>query len=103
MPGYDGPAELELDGSTLAVGLHLSGQFDPLAGEYAWSGRVDPHPDLTALIDRGGRDVTIRTTAGHEAPASVGESNPWGGYRVTGRGRPPYPVPGETMDVDHDA
>lgn len=100
MSEYAGPAVLMLAGSTIAVQLHLSGRFDPLVGDYTWSGRVDPHPDLAALVDRGGRDVTLRTGDGHEATASVGDLNPWGGYRISGHGRPPYPVERADVDVD---
>ncbi|MFC7742298.1 DUF4873 domain-containing protein [Nocardiopsis composta] len=35
----------------------------------------------------------MRTADGHEASGTLTETNPWGGHRLTGRGRPPFPVP----------
>lgn len=101
MSEYAGPADLVIAGTSIGVDVHLSGQFDPLVGEFAWTGRVDPHPELAELIRSGGRDATLRTRDGHEATCTLGEVNPWGGYRVSGRGRPPYEV--EQEDVHPDA
>lgn len=100
MSEYAGPARLVLDKTAIVVEVHLSGCFDPLVGTYTWTGRVDHHPELADLVSRGGREVTLRTPGGHEAAGSLGEVNPWGGYRVSGSGRPPYPV--ERADVADD-
>lgn len=91
--GYVGPASLVTsDDREIAVRVHLSGRFEPVAGTYQWTGRVDPDPGVTALVEDGEREVVLRTYQ-HQASALLGEANPWGGFRITGRGRPPFPVP----------
>lgn len=96
---YDGPASALLGEEEVAVRVHLSGHFDPLAGGYRWAGRLDPDPRITDLIARGHRRVVIKTPDGHEGTGTVRERNVWGGHRITGSGRPPFSVPEVSAEV----
>lgn len=89
--GYDGPALLVVDGREIAVHARLSGRFEPIAGRYQWAGRVRPCQGLRESL-RPNVGVHVHTEAG-PAEGTVGEEDPWGGFRISGRGRPPFPVP----------
>ena len=69
----------------------LGARFDPLAG--TWCGRAGSPPALPA---RGRLVVSPRRTAAAAAEAT--EPDAWGNTRVTGVGRPPFPV--ELLDGD---
>jgi hypothetical protein len=86
--GYDGPAELVTEGGTLPVQVRLRGGFQPVDGRYHWYGRVSPGDDVDALVEKQAA-VVVRTPHG-EAPARLADRDPWGRYRVTGTGRPPF-------------
>lgn len=89
---YDGPLELRIEATTIMVEAHLSGFFQPIDGTYRWQGRLQPDDDLTALADSVGRgQIEAGLPGGLGVPAKLGEENPWGGYRIHGRGRPPFP------------
>jgi hypothetical protein len=89
--GYDGPAEL-LDGETaVAVRVSLRGHFDPITGKYYWYGRVDATPKVTALVESGAREVTLRTPHGAVSTA-LSDVDPWGRPRVEGFGVAPFEV-----------
>lgn len=89
--GYDGPAEL-VDGDTaVAVSVKLRGHFDPISGRYSWYGRVAASDEVTALVERGARKVTLRTP--HAAvETTLSDVDPWGRPRVDGFGAAPFEV-----------
>ena len=83
--GYEGPVTVTADGEPPRTGTAaLAARFDPLAGHVVWSGRVD-----VALAPRTAVEIT--TTHG-TARAEATEADAWGNTRVTGVGRPPFPV-----------
>ena len=60
--GYDGPAELIVDGDqTVPVTVTLRGHFDPISGSYYWYGRVRADDAVAALVADGAREVVLRT------------------------------------------
>jgi hypothetical protein len=85
---YDGPAELVCDGRALPVTVALRSVFQPIDGRLHWYGRVQHSPAVDDLVSSGQR-VALRTPSG-EAPARLSDVDPWGRYRVTGTGRPPW-------------
>ncbi|MDE3719816.1 DUF4873 domain-containing protein [Nocardiopsis sp. N85] len=72
---------------------HVAGHFSPLTGDYRWSGRLSPSPEVTAAYESGVRAVLVRTPDGHEGTGTLAEANLWGGHPINGSGTPPYPVP----------
>lgn len=91
---YDGPAHLLLQGREVAVSTSLSGHFEPISGRYQWAGRVHPDDALRDVL-RPNIDVRLRIESGGEVEATVREEDPWGGFRISGAGRPPFAVPSE--------
>lgn len=87
--GYEGPVTVVVDGRELPTDAALAARFDPLAGHVVWTGRV-----AAPLAPRA--EVEIRTPHGRSA-AQVTERDVWGNARVTGIGRPPFPV--ELLDA----
>jgi Domain of unknown function (DUF4873) len=92
---YDGPALLVVDGREVAVHARLSGGFEPISGRYQWRGRLRLDDADGDLLRPNAGTVQLRTDGGHVAPAAVREQDPWGGFRVSGEGRPPFAVPTE--------
>lgn len=89
--GFDGEATVTVDGGPpRAVRATLGARFDPLAGHVIWTGRLAA--DLPLRTD------LVLTTPHGSAPAETTERDPWGNTRITGRGRPPFPV--ELLDGD---
>jgi hypothetical protein len=62
----------------------LAARFDPLAGHVVWTGRV-----TAELAPRA--DFAIGTPFGTAGARAV-ERDVWGNTRITGVGRPPFPV-----------
>jgi Domain of unknown function (DUF4873) len=88
--GYDGEVTVTMDGDApRTVRAALAARFDPLAGHVVWTGRL-----ATDLPPRA--SVVIGTPHG-TARAETIERDPWGNTRVTGAGRPPFPV--EVLDA----
>ncbi|UOY02681.1 DUF4873 domain-containing protein [Blastococcus sp. PRF04-17] len=88
--GYDGEVTVTADGAEpLAAHAALAARFDPLAGRVVWNGRLATALPLHA-------SVVIRTTHA-SARAVTTERDHWGNTRVTGVGRPPFPV--ELLDA----
>ncbi|MBP2476533.1 hypothetical protein JOF53_005405 [Crossiella equi] len=87
--GYQGPATLLLDGEELAVEVTLRGYFEPVDGRYHWYGRIAVHEELTGRVGQKRPSVTLRTPDG-EAEGGLSDPDPWGRYRVTGLGKPPF-------------
>ena len=84
---YDGPAVIVVDDAAIAVTVTLRGAFQPLDGHFHWQGRIVATPALDAV--RSGSDVTLRTTYGASG-GKVSDMDPWGRFRVSGTGRPPF-------------
>ena len=82
-----------IKGPSRVVRAALGARFDPLAGTVVWSGRL-----ATALPPR---TRLVLTTPHGSALADATESDPWGNTRVTGMGRPPFPV--ELLDRASEA
>jgi hypothetical protein len=87
--GYDGPAQLLTDDGPVDVEVRLRGQFQPIDGRYHWYGRVSAGEDVDALV-AARAPLVLRTPHG-DAAARLADRDPWGRYRVTGTGRPPFP------------
>ena len=99
---YDGDLELSPNRSveTVRVRVHLSGFFQPIDGSFHWHGRTDPDPEVSALAEHVARnEIAARVPGGEWSPARLGEQNPWGGFRIAGRGRPPFEV--DSVEVTH--
>ena len=93
MDDYAGPATLVIDGRALPVHVRLRGLFEPTDGRFHWYGRVAASDAVRDAA--GGRTARARLRTPHgEASGSVGEPDVWGRYRVSGLGRPPFPVRG---------
>jgi glucose/arabinose dehydrogenase len=96
--GYTGPATLTVDGRDLPVHAILDARHEPHDGRMHWFGRVraDGDTDLAAALGASAQ-VELSTGTG-SAPARVGEVDPWGRYRVTGVGPPPYRMGDPELD-----
>lgn len=95
---YDGAATLTADGRDLLVEVHLGGHVEPLDGRYHWYGRV-LGDGVAGLKARGRIPLTVRVGGGPPTPAALAEQDPWGHYRLTGVGAPPYPLEPVTLEV----
>lgn len=95
---YAGPALVSMSsvstGSTtrgdvqvLEVDVTLRGHFEPLDGRFHWYGRIAADDALDALAT--GTTVTVTTPAG-SADGRLSDIDPWGRFRVSGTGRPPF-------------
>ncbi len=95
---YAGPAALDTGAGTVVVVARLNGHFEPLDGHFHWYGRVDgTGPDALDGAARTG--LTLTVGAGPPRPATLGEQDPWGHYRISGTGAPPYPLESVHVDV----
>jgi hypothetical protein len=90
---YRGPATVCAGDSEIDVEVVLRGYFQPIDGRFHWYGRVAANPRLDKLASGKRVRVLLRTPDG-EAEGSVSEPDPWQRYRITGTGRPPFPLPG---------
>jgi hypothetical protein len=83
--GYEGDVTVSTDGAApRPATAALAARFDPVAGYIVWSGRVD-----VALAPRTAFELT---TPHGTARAEATETDAWGNTRLTGAGRPPFPV-----------
>lgn len=89
---YAGPATVLLNTRELPVQVRLMAVHQPVDGRIHWSGRIEADPDLHELLGGAGAEIRLSTPRG-EADAHVGDVDPWGRYRVSGTGRPPFPLP----------
>jgi hypothetical protein len=80
---YDGPARI---GST-EVDVRLRGHFEPIDGHFHWWGRVAADTELDTHTS--GAEVTLVTPHG-QATGRLSDVDPWGRFRVSGTGRPPF-------------
>lgn len=92
--GYDGEVTVRADGEgEQTAHAALVARFDPLVGSVVWTGR------LSAAFPP--RTVVEITTPHGTGRAEVRERDVWGNSRLTGRGRPPFPV--ELLEVAGEA
>lgn len=87
---FSGSAVLSAGGRTESVQVHLNGHFEPLDGVYHWYGRVVG--DVVGFKKPNGSPLVLRIGDGPESPAALAEEDPWGNYRITGVGAPPFTV-----------
>jgi hypothetical protein len=93
--GYAGPAVLTVDGQDLPVHAHLDTRHEPHDGRLHWFGRV--RIEGAAPEDLTSGPVELRTEGGR-APARIDDIDPWGRYRVTGVGAPPFRLDDPELD-----
>ena len=83
--GYEGDVTVSADVvPPRTASAALAARFDPLAGHVVWTGRVN-----MALPPRTAFELT---TPHGTARAEATETDAWGNTRLTGVGRPPFPV-----------
>ena len=99
--GYEGTAEIISGDSVLPVSVRLAGHFDAISGAYSWYGRIAADPAVTAVVDGGARNVTLRTPHG-AADTPLTDVDPWGRFRVAGFGAPPFAVMTDLPDDGND-
>lgn len=86
---YTGPASLASDDtSAIEVEVHLRGHVDPNDGRFHWYGRIGADETLAAT-HRPGSTLALRTPHG-VAAGKIADVDPWGRFRITGMGAPPF-------------
>jgi hypothetical protein len=85
---YDGPARVHAGDTEIGVDVRLRGHFEPIDGRFHWFGRIASAEALDAATGSGAT-VTLTTEHG-TAEARLSDVDPWGRFRVTGVGRPPF-------------
>jgi hypothetical protein len=84
---YAGPARLGA-GEPVEVEVDLRGRFEPIDGRFHWYGRIAADP---ALADRHAAGDTVTLTTPHgRAEGRLSDVDPWGRFRISGTGRPPF-------------
>jgi hypothetical protein len=87
---YVGTAEVLADDTTepIVVDVHLRGHVEPIDGRFHWYGRIAAYDEL-ASRHRPGTTVALRTPHGFAA-GKIADVDPWGRFRITGLGTPPF-------------
>lgn len=86
---YAGPATLAADDQTsIGVEVDLRGHVDPNDGRFHWFGRIAANETLAAA-HRPGTTLALRTPYGIAA-GKIADLDPWGRFRITGLGTPPF-------------
>jgi hypothetical protein len=85
---YAGTATVSTEDSTTEVEVQLRGFFEPLDGRFHWYGRIATNPELTDTV-RSGATVVLATPHG-QAAGKLSDVDPWGRFRVSGTGQPPF-------------
>ncbi|EFV13271.1 DUF4873 domain-containing protein [Segniliparus rugosus] len=98
---YEGPAEVEIEGTTLTADVILRGHAQPIDGRYRWYGRVKANDELKALI--GERAQGTLATKDGKGKAVFDDLDFWDRYRVVGRSRPPFHLPATIEEADAEA
>jgi len=75
-------------GDEIDVEVQLRGHFEPLDGRFHWYGRIAANPELADSV-RSGATVVLGTPHGR-AQGRLSDVDPWGRFRVSGTGRPPF-------------
>ncbi len=101
--GYQGPATLTVDGRDVPVTVLLDARHEPQDGKLHWFGRLTlaaaVEPAVLTALSSSTSSLELRT-GDDRSPARIGDIDPWGRYRVTGVGRPPYPLDAPALDDD---
>lgn len=97
---YRGPAVVFTAEQEVHVDVVLRGHFQPIDGRYHWYGRVAAAEGVDRIAAGRKAQVVLRTPKG-EAAGTLSDPDPWNRYRITGVGRPPYPVP-DLAELDGD-
>ncbi|KNX37654.1 DUF4873 domain-containing protein [Luteipulveratus halotolerans] len=85
---YDGVAMVSSPDATAEVGVRLRGAFQPIDGRFHWYGRLASDSVVSERFSSG-TTVTLSTPHG-SAAGRLSDVDPWGRFRVTGVGRPPF-------------
>ena len=90
---YIGTATITAGERSVTAKVHLRGYFEPLDGRFRWYGRVASDPAVAELAGEDSGNVLVWTdTNGERANATLGDPDPWNRLRISGIGRPPFPV-----------
>jgi len=81
---YDGPARVE----ETEVHVRLRGHFEPIDGRFHWWGRLAASDEIDSRYDSGATVVLV--TPHGQAEARISDVDPWGRFRISGTGRPPF-------------
>ena len=84
LPGeeYDGPGRID----DVELAVRLRGHFEPIDGRFHWWGRLARD---TRLTHASGATVTLSLPTG-QAEGRLSDVDPWGRFRISGTGRPPF-------------
>ncbi|ASU79747.1 DUF4873 domain-containing protein [Actinopolyspora erythraea] len=96
---YNGTAVIFTAERHATVHVVLRGNFQPIDGRFHWYGRAEASGELEEIAGGRKTDVVLRTPHG-EAVATLSEPDPWNRYRITGLGRPPFPLDSELVELD---
>lgn len=88
LQSYDGPVRVTgPDAGVLTAEVSLRGHLQPIDGRFHWWCRLP----ADAVADAWGNGVAVRVATAHgEAEGRLSDVDPWGRYRVSGTGRPPF-------------
>lgn len=84
---YAGPATLTTGDTEVEVEVDLRSVFQPIDGRLHWYGRIAANPELDRCTSGG--TVSLATPDGR-ATGKINDVDPWGRFRISGLGRPPY-------------
>lgn len=87
---YSGTADVldTGDNEPIAVNVQLRGHFQPIDGRFHWYGRIEANQAL-ADTHRAGSTIALKTPHG-VAAGKIADVDPWGRFRITGLGTPPF-------------
>lgn len=88
--GYAGPVTVVVGETAVPADAVLRGHLEPIDGRYHWYGRLSPNPELDVMVE-GATPAEIRTPTG-SASGKLGDPDTWNRLRVSGVGRPPFPL-----------
>jgi hypothetical protein len=70
------------------VTVRLRGRFEPIDGLFHWYGRISADPAIDGRHSSG--DTVTLTTPHGRAEGRLSDLDPWGRFRISGTGRPPF-------------
>ncbi|WP_067428724.1 DUF4873 domain-containing protein [Nocardioides jensenii] len=85
---YDGAARLSTGELRIEVRVTLRSVFEPIDGHLHWYGRIATNQTLTDSCTSG---TSVALTIGtSSATGRITDVDPWGRFRISGTGRPPF-------------